>query len=1156
MSEQILIDLTVQVEKISEQIVRAKPLGPWRVQVVDRSWRAAQARLLQKLEKAVVKMLPSRWFEGSLPAKCERTVTKIMLPPSTKSPRWTEPIEVHLETFRWELEDNQCVVKIPAVHCTLFGKSVDLPSELVAQQAKVALVRATEKLNLWEVRQRVANRHFEFHNVSVPALLGADPQPKDPERLLKKRTATLRSVASDLSSAKLDPVYSLDALVRELAECFVGESPQSVLLVGPAGVGKSSLVHQLVNLRAACGLSKRTIWSTSGARIVSGMSGLGMWQQRCHKLIREAHQTEAILHLGSLTELMEAGKIDGQPGVASMIRQAVARGKLLAIAECTPEQLAVVEREDPMLLRAFNKLEVREAESSKVVEILTSAARDRSARMTNQLQRITGQVASTPVGFTRQAVEELHRLHARYASYSALPAQPLRLMQTMLEQLDHPTEFDATDVAAAFSAQTGLPEFLVNDSVPIDLEAIARQLTGHVIGQAEPAELIVNLLATLKARMTRPGRPFASLLFIGPTGVGKTEMAKAIAKLLYADARRMIRIDMSEYATPWSVIKLIGRPGDGDGTLTSPIREQPFSVVLLDEFEKADPAVFDMLLQLLGEGRLTDSQGRLADFRNAVVIMTSNLGVESYKESAFGFGELDGASWRAHFEREVQRFVRPELLGRIDRIVPFRPLPPEVVRKIAVRETELLKGRSGLKYSDATLEFTPAAIDLLSEVGYQPKYGARPLRRAIEQLVTIPLADKLCDASREYRWKYVVDASQGKINIESQQLSKTTRELRDSQGGVVNAWQQLGRMAILARNCPPLRDLENDIERQERQNTLLEKKLKSVNGPRRIAAIRNELLIGQAAVKDGSRIRADLLRVANEIQAEHIRLMLAWYSNTPIDWAESASMQQRLMTALRDVTENALQGRTTSSNLVTLMAVGKSAPQLDILWRAYRQLAVDNRWRFTEYVLRPYDMAKWQPEMRELFRNAHNLPPLEIDLPALRLQLIASPVENGLPENDIEYACDAYTYSNTDQFSSGLNNSLGFAIEFQGEGVGSWLENEAGIVHFVDPRAAGGKRRVRVRVTIEESKFLITRLASNWLEPLAAADRDPRRTFMMNSQTIQDPLGEEFTWAQGKADETLLKMLRVEHEQALWRAIGFTEIPLSAQIYYGDAIPF
>lgn len=1138
MSEQISIELTVQVEKISEQIVRAKPLGPWRIQVVDRSWREARSRLLKKLEKSVLRVLPSRWFEGALPQTCERTVTTVRLPPSSRTPEWTEPIDVPLETFRWVLNDNQCVVRIPAVGCMLFGKVNDLPSELVEQHAKVALVRSSEKLSLWDVRQRFANRHFDYQNVSVPVLLGADPRPTDPVKLQKKRTATLRSVASDSSLAKLDPVYSVDQKVADLAEYFIGEAPQSVLLVGPAGVGKTALVHRLVSLGNELGLGDRKIWFTSGARIVSGMSGMGMWQQRCHKLIRESNQTHAILHLGSITELMEAGKIDGQPGVASMIRQSIARGKLQAIAECTPEQLAVVERDDPMLLRAFAKMEVAELEPSKIIEILTQAASDRSARTTKNLHKTLGNADTGSVTFTSQAIEELHRLHSRYATYSALPSQPLRLMQTILEKLDRPAQIDAMQVAEAFSAQTGLPEFLVNDAVPIDLEQISRQLTSHVIGQTEPAELIVNLLATLKARMIRPGRPFASLLFIGPTGVGKTEMAKAIAKLLYSDTQRMIRIDMSEYASPWSAMKLIGRPGDGDGALTSPIREQPFSVVLLDEFEKADPAIFDMLLQLLGEGRLTDSQGRLADFRNAVVIMTSNLGVESYKDNAFGFGESDGAGWRAHFEREVQRFVRPELLGRIDRIVPFRPLPPQVVRQIAIRETELLKGRAGLKYSDATLEFTPAAIDLLSQVGYQPKYGARPLRRAIEELVTIPLADKLCEAARDFRWKYVVDAVQEKIKVEAHQLARSTRELRNSQAGIMNSWQRIGRMAMLVRSCAPLRDLENDIERQKRQNAVLKKKLKSAQGPNRIASIRDQLLIGQATVEQGSRVRDRLLQVASDIQREHLNLLLTWHANEPIEWPARAASYQSQLTALREATENALQGRTTPNNFVTLMAVAKSPPQLEILWRAYRQLVAENSWHCREYVLRPHDPST-------LVQSANK--GKEAVPPAFHLMTAEDAIEGGSVK-----LCDVYSFLDNGQFQQELSTSVGFALEIGGEGVGNWLENEYGIVHFVDPRIAGAKRRIRVRVSIAFSSLATLTLPTNWLEPIATPDRDPRRTFMMNTQTIQDPaqdaMDEDASWPHGKPSEALVKLIRIEHERTLWRSIGFEPIPAGAQI--------
>jgi ATP-dependent Clp protease ATP-binding subunit ClpC len=1156
MNEQINIDLTVQVERVSDQFVRARPLGPWRVQVVARTWKDARTSLLKKLEKAIPGVLPTDWFEGNLPVKCSRNIIRVQLPPATRSPRWTAPIEIDLETFLWELPDHHCVIKIPAVKCTLYAKSKDLDDQVVQQQARVALIRATEKLNLWEVRERFANRRFEFHSVRISAPLGSDQPSANSTKAARKKTTTLRSVASDLSRAHLPNVYGVDDRVTELAEHFLGESPQSVLLVGPAGAGKSSLVHQLVKIGDQVGLGERKIWSTSGARIVSGMSGLGMWQQRCHKLIREAHQTGAILHLGSLLELMEAGKIDGQPGVASMIRQSVVRGKLIAIAECTAEQLAAIERDDPMLLRAFTKMEVKEAAPAKIVEILKQSAIERAERQTDLLRRLAGDSSIPPVAFSDQAIEELYRLHARYATYSAQPALPLRLMQTILEQLKQTAEIQAADVAKAFSSQTGLPEFLVNDLIPINLKAIEHELAQHVIGQQEPVDLIVNLLATLKARMIRPGRPFASLLFIGPTGVGKTEMAKAIAKLLYSDTSRMIRIDMSEYSSPWSAMKLIGRGADGDGTLTSPIREQPFSVVLLDEFEKADPVVFDLLLQLLGEGRLTDAQGRLADFRNAVVIMTSNLGVESYKESAFGFGDIDAADWRAHFEREVQRFVRPELLGRIDRIVPFRPLPLDVVRKIALRETELLTRRGGIKYSDASLEFTPAAIDLLSHVGYQPKYGARPLRRAIEQLVTVPLADKLSDASHEFRWKYVVDAAGDKVKIDAIQLSKNTKDLKDTEANVINHWQQLGRMAQLVKTCIPLRDLENDLERQQRHNALLLKKIRTAKGPTRVAAIREQLLIGQAAVDQATQLREQLLKVASEIQSQHLQLLMDWHGNRPVDWQQQAVAHQRMLTLLRQETENVLQGRTLSNSLVTLIVTAKSSPsQLEILWRAYRQLAIEHQWSMREFVLRPYDGVKERNQTEAQKRNwiNGNEPTEKLeDRPQFCLCTAADAIERAS-----EKICDVYEYSDSNRTALELKNAVGFALEIRGEGVGSWLENEHGIFHFIDPRAPGAKRRIRVRVSVALQRLSETVLGTNWLEPVAAADRDPRRSFMIAAQTIQDSESEDVVWAQGKISEALVELLRKAHEQTLWDAIGYKGIPPHAELSdRNQAIPF
>lgn len=1131
-SDVIEIGITIQIEKISDQLVRARALRPWRVQAVDRSWKLLRPTMIRKLQKAIRHALPTNWLLGSLPADYVRSQISTTLPPSVRSPQWEQPVEVVLEVFRWQLNEEQCVVKIPAVNCSLFGKNKELTDEEVAKQARSALLRTTEELSIWQLQSRVGLRGFDYQNLTITA----SQERTDDDQVSKrkrKQTATLRTVASNLNRARLEKVYGMDQRATELAEYFVGESPQSVLLVGPSGVGKTSLVHQLVQKHAELGLSGRTFWSTSGARIVSGMSGLGMWQERCTKLIREAHQTNAIVHLGSLFELMEAGKIDGQPGVSSMIRQAAARGKLVAIAECTTEQLAIIEREDPILLRAFQRFELKEAEPKQVVSVLQQAGYDRA----NDASRFLQSTADNPnprISFTDEAIEELHRLHARYATYSALPALPLRLMQSMLEQVNQATQFRPAEIARAFSKQTGLPEFLVNELVPINLPAIERQLSSHVIGQQEPIDLIVNLLATLKARMVRPGRPLASLLFIGPTGVGKTEMAKALAHVLYSDTHRMIRIDMSEYATPWSAVKLIGRVGEGDGTLTSPIREQPFSVVLLDEFEKADPTVFDMLLQLLGEGRLTDSRGRLADFRNAVVIMTSNLGVENFKNS-FGFADSDVADWRAHFEREVQRFVRPEFLGRIDRIVPFRPLPREVVRQIALRELDILTQRSGLKYRDAQVEFTSEAIDRLCELGYEPKYGARPLRRAIEKHVAVPLADKLASSSSEHRWKYTVQADGDKIRIDSTRLQASSRDLKDQQAEVINDWQELGRMAQLARVCAPLRDLENETDRLKRQNKVLEQKVKVVHGPSRVAALRDQLMLGQAAVDQNEQLRNQLFSITDSVQKEHLQLLVEWYRNQRLPWTELAKEQTKYRSGLRQAVENVLQGRATTSNHCTLLVVCRHSQPLEILWRAYHQLALECHWSSLELVLRPYDPAK------------EKVTDPAIEIPATRL--MSSSEEN----RENTKLCDAYAYSNPEQFQRELGNSLGFLMQLRGEGVSSWFEDEHGIFHFIDSRA-GNKKRIRARVSVYDFTYHNLLLPLNWLEPIAEPDRDPRRTFFMSTQTIQDRNLEDVPWAQGKAHEALLQILRTSHENALWRAIAFEEIPIEAKIDSHDRI--
>lgn len=1165
MSESITIHVPVQVEYFSDHFVRGRPLGPWRLQAVGESVEEVLKQLSKLVIKRLPDTLPSDLFVGGLPMERQSWRCSVELPPQGRETAWEVPLQVELDCFRWQLDHGHCVVRVPAVNCTLFGKPGELSDGEVAKQARIALLRLAEGRGLLALSERLARRSFDMRHVSVELPLGGQPEKRDLKREQRKKTSALRSAASDLGKAKLAEIHGLDEMAIELADHFIGDAPQSVLLVGPSGVGKTSLVHRLVQLAPALGIGQRRFWATSGARIVSGMSGMGMWQQRCSKLIRQAHATQAILHLGSLFELLEAGKIDGQPGVASMVRQSIARGKLLAIAECTHEQLAVIEREDPMLLRAFTRVEFKEQSQVKIREILRAAA----ARFQHAQQ----------VGFSEQAIEELVRLHSRFATYSALPATALQLMRTISDSLASGTLVEADRVARAFAQQSGLPSFLVDDSIPLDLPAIAQQLSEQVVGQAEPIDLVVDIIATLKARLVRPGRPLASLMFIGPTGVGKTEMAKAIARLLYSDASRMIRIDMSEYASPWSAVKLIGKPGDGDGALTSPIREQPFSVVLLDEFEKADPNVFDLLLQMLGEGRLTDSQGRLADFRNAVVIMTSNLGAATFRGGAMGFGDGEFANWREHFEREVRRFVRPEFLGRLDRIVPFRPLSKQVVKQIARRELDKLRQRPGLKYSNASLVFDDSAVDRLCELGYQPQYGARPLRRAIERHVTVPLANALSGMQADDTWAFTVLAQQSKIVVQPSMLASKTKSDRQLEMEVIDAWQELGRMARTARVSGPVRDLENELERTQRQNESLEKRLQRAQGSDRIAALRMQVQQGQAFIDISRKIRELLMATIERIGAAQLALMTNWHQGTGVDWPHWQASAKSELTLLRQSIQDIVRRRVSGRDLVSLVFTGRGMTQIESLLKAYRLLSLENGWKCTAFVLYDYD-PRYDESSSEYGKRSgprHSTGQAKLQPPTLRVRLAAQPRSGSnepvldayaLPSGDLpsgqfasdpainEQAASDQTVSAVGDQASGAiarPNPCGLALQIQGAGVESSLEAEGGVVHFFNQAATGPKRRQRFRIQVFPQRLAEVVLPADWREPVTANQPDPRRIVDSSMQTVTSHSHIVTDFPQGKVAEGLLANIQHEHERELWLAIGYSAIPGAASLHYsGD----
>ncbi|HWU91185.1 MAG TPA: AAA family ATPase, partial [Kofleriaceae bacterium] len=370
-----------------------------------------------------------------------------------------------------------------------------------------------------------------------------------------------------------------------------------------------------------------------------------------------------------------------------------------------------------------------------------------TAAQTIALLEPYGQRQAPPIAFTADAARRLVELLAAFRRDTAFPGKAI----TFVDYLAIPAADAAAralsirEVTQAFSAWSGLPVELLAPEHALDTAAIAAALRKGVVGQDHACETAARVIARLKAGLDDPQRPVGTLLFAGPTGVGKTELAKQLARYLFGDADRLVRVDMSELVTGAAIARLV-TPSPAGTSLADRIRRQPLSVVLFDEVEKADAAAFDLLLGVVGEGRLTDALGRLVDFRMAVIVMTTNLGAADPRPAGFSSSPPEAADHLG----AIRAFFRPELLGRIDSVLSFRPLAPAALEKIVDLELDKLRRRPGFVARNLRLEMTPAARARLAQLGHDPKLGARPLRRTIEDLVVAPLAERM---ARDPAWR-------------------------------------------------------------------------------------------------------------------------------------------------------------------------------------------------------------------------------------------------------------------------------------------------------------------------------------------------------------------------------------------------------------------
>jgi ATP-dependent Clp protease ATP-binding subunit ClpC len=578
------------------------------------------------------------------------------------------------------------------------------------------------------------------------------------------------------------------------------------VLIGEPGVGKTAVVEGLA-ARIATNqvpelLKNKQIYTLDLAALVAGSKYRGEFEERLKKVMKEIMQRgDIILFIDELHNLVGAGAAEGAIDAASILKPALARGELQTIGATTLDEYRKYLERDAALERRFQQVRVEEPSVDDTVQILrglrdryeahhrvkiTDEALHASAELADRYiqdrhlpdkaidlideaaSRIRIRSMSAPPRY-RELEEEIDRVRKeKEASIEAQEfekAASLRDKERKLtqkkreleeqwrsaENLEEQPEVGEEEIADIVSMWTGIPVFKLTEAESQRLIRMEEELHKRVVGQEEAIVAVAKSIRRARAGIKDPKRPTGSFIFLGPSGVGKTELARTLAEFLFGDEDSLIQVDMSEYMEKHSVSRLVGSPPgyigyDEGGQLTEAVRRKPYSVVLMDEIEKAHPDVFNILLQILEEGKLTDAQGRRVDFRNTIVIMTSNIGAASIsKNQSFGFsiGDESGLSYdemKSRVMGELKKVFRPELLNRIDEIIVFHKLAKEEIKSI-IDLRGLKHLREQMAARGVTVELTEEAKDLLVEKGYDPAMGARPLRRAIQRFIEDPLAD-------------------------------------------------------------------------------------------------------------------------------------------------------------------------------------------------------------------------------------------------------------------------------------------------------------------------------------------------------------------------------------------------------------------------------
>ena len=506
---------------------------------------------------------------------------------------------------------------------------------------------------------------------------------------------------------------ALDAALR-------APRPRSVLVVGEHGTGKSAVIRDAL---AAFRRDGWLVFEAGAAEVGAGQSYVGQLEGRVHEIAEHAEGARVVWMFSGFEDALWTGQSARSPrGLLDALIPYIEAGQIAIVGELVPRAYELLVQERPRVASTFEMLRLEPLTREEAIAVARDW-RDRSDAFAAD-----------------STLDEAYELAQHFLGAAGVPAGLMRLLKATAADGG---EVTPQRLVTTLSEATGLPLHVVDAETRLDLDEVREFFSSRVLGQQEAVDCLVERIALIKASLTDPTRPLGVFLFIGPTGTGKTELAKTLAEFLFGSQDRLVRLDMSEFQTEHSLDRLLADSSKNPqaAVLISAVRAKPFSVVLLDEFEKAHHNVWSVFLQLFDDGRLTDQQGSTTDFRQCVVILTSNVGAAVETGTALGFTGESGPRFRTQtVERELTRVFRPELLNRIDRIVVFRPFEREQIRELLDRELALVTERRGFRNRPWAVEWDEAALEFLAEKGFSAEYGARPLKRAVEHYLLAPLA--------------------------------------------------------------------------------------------------------------------------------------------------------------------------------------------------------------------------------------------------------------------------------------------------------------------------------------------------------------------------------------------------------------------------------